>query len=117
MFSCNIKLQKCLPGDRAISEHVKWSETCPIVAEKVCGNIKWEGGEDTCQRYSEEYMETIQPQIPDEQKCKVCIARKIKTVLIPCGHLAACQPCPEIVDNCAICGQDIFFIIIFFFSF
>ena len=66
-FSCNIKLQKWLPGDRAISEHAKWSETCPMVAGKACGNVKWEGGEDTCQRYSEEYRKSIQTQIPDEQ--------------------------------------------------
>ena len=104
-FCCNIKLQKWLLGDRAISEHAKWSETCPMVAGKAC--VKWEGGEDMCQRYSEVYRKSIQTQIPDEQKCKVCITRKINTVFIPCGHLAACQPYAETLDNCAICRQEI----------
>ena len=72
-----------------------------MIAGKACGNIKWESGEDTSQRYSEEYVESIQTQIPDEQKGKVGMTRKINTVLRPCGHLAACQPCAEVLDNCA----------------
>ena len=48
---------------------------------------------------------------PDAGKCKICMDKPIDCVIIPCGHLACCLGCANIIDQmrqrCPICRQDI----------
>eukprot|EP01117_Protostelium_nocturnum_P015556 TRINITY_DN6051_c0_g1_i1.p1 TRINITY_DN6051_c0_g1~~TRINITY_DN6051_c0_g1_i1.p1 ORF type:complete len:424 (-),score=152.64 TRINITY_DN6051_c0_g1_i1:122-1393(-) len=48
----------------------------------------------------------------EEKECKICMEEEINTVFIPCGHLAACEKCAQLlskgkVKKCPICKTDI----------
>jgi hypothetical protein len=45
--------------------------------------------------------------IPDDQCCKVCMDRRINTVLIRCGHMCVCMDCSNQLDRCPICRSHI----------
>lgn len=52
------------------------------------------------------------PELTDENECKVCMDAVINTVLIPCGHLAACLDCVTLMRSkgnkeCPICKQEV----------
>ncbi|XP_054853030.1 E3 ubiquitin-protein ligase XIAP [Eublepharis macularius] len=48
---------------------------------------------------TEEQLRRLQ----EEKLCKVCMDKTITVVLIPCGHLVACQDCAEAVEKCPLC--------------
>ena len=47
----------------------------------------------------------------DEENCKICYEKKINCVLIPCGHLAFCYACANVLKSstksCGICRTPI----------
>jgi len=45
----------------------------------------------------------------DNESCKICCARPIDSVLIPCGHVISCMSCGERFDNgpCPVCKQGV----------
>ncbi|NXN91272.1 XIAP ligase, partial [Rhinopomastus cyanomelas] len=45
--------------------------------------------------------------LQEEKLCKICMAKEIAVVLIPCGHLVACKDCAEAFDECPLCRTDI----------
>ncbi|XP_068813875.1 E3 ubiquitin-protein ligase XIAP isoform X2 [Struthio camelus] len=45
--------------------------------------------------------------LQEEKLCKICMAKDISVVLIPCGHLVACKECAEAVDKCPLCCTNI----------
>ncbi|XP_064015558.1 E3 ubiquitin-protein ligase XIAP isoform X2 [Pogoniulus pusillus] len=45
--------------------------------------------------------------LQEEKLCKICMAKDISVVLIPCGHLVACKECAEPFDDCPLCRTNI----------
>ncbi|NXK47889.1 XIAP ligase, partial [Chauna torquata] len=45
--------------------------------------------------------------LQEEKLCKICMAKNISVVLIPCGHLVACKECAEAVNKCPLCCTNI----------
>nr|XP_020666678.1 E3 ubiquitin-protein ligase XIAP isoform X1 [Pogona vitticeps]XP_020666679.1 E3 ubiquitin-protein ligase XIAP isoform X2 [Pogona vitticeps] len=41
--------------------------------------------------------------LQEEKLCKICMDKTISVVLIPCGHLVACEDCAKAVDRCPLC--------------
>ena len=40
--------------------------------------------------------------------CKVCFAKNINTVLVPCGHRCMCNDCGKVISNeCPICRKPV----------
>ncbi|XP_069723399.1 E3 ubiquitin-protein ligase XIAP isoform X1 [Phaenicophaeus curvirostris] len=45
--------------------------------------------------------------LQEEKLCKICMAKEISVVLIPCGHLVACKECAGALTECPLCRTDI----------
>ncbi|XP_074963276.1 E3 ubiquitin-protein ligase XIAP isoform X1 [Phalacrocorax aristotelis] len=45
--------------------------------------------------------------LQEEKLCKICMAKDISVVLLPCGHLVACKECAEALDECPLCRTNI----------
>ncbi|NXL41511.1 XIAP ligase, partial [Podilymbus podiceps] len=45
--------------------------------------------------------------LQEEKLCKICMAKDISVVLIPCGHLVACKECAEALNKCPLCWTSI----------
>ncbi|NXX89787.1 XIAP ligase, partial [Centropus bengalensis] len=45
--------------------------------------------------------------LQEEKLCKICMAKDISVVLIPCGHLVACKECAGALNECPLCRTDI----------
>ncbi|NXL57009.1 XIAP ligase, partial [Chordeiles acutipennis] len=45
--------------------------------------------------------------LQEEKLCKICMAKDISVVLIPCGHLVACKQCAEALNECPLCRTNI----------
>ncbi|NXY49030.1 XIAP ligase, partial [Ceuthmochares aereus] len=45
--------------------------------------------------------------LQEEKLCKICMAKDISVVLIPCGHLVACKECAGALTECPLCRTDI----------
>ncbi|NXX58096.1 XIAP ligase, partial [Scopus umbretta] len=45
--------------------------------------------------------------LQEEKLCKICMAKDISVVLIPCGHLVACKECAEALIECPLCRTNI----------
>ncbi|NXN42563.1 XIAP ligase, partial [Rhinoptilus africanus] len=45
--------------------------------------------------------------LQEEKLCKICMAKDISVVLIPCGHLVACKGCAEALYECPLCRANI----------
>ncbi|NXJ61620.1 XIAP ligase, partial [Rostratula benghalensis] len=45
--------------------------------------------------------------LQEEKLCKICMAKDISVVLIPCGHLVACKGCAEALHACPLCRANI----------
>jgi hypothetical protein len=44
--------------------------------------------------------------VETEDCCRVCWERRANTLVLPCGHVAACTVCQACVDHCVQCqGQ------------
>ncbi|NXJ35906.1 XIAP ligase, partial [Ciconia maguari] len=45
--------------------------------------------------------------LQEEKLCKICMAKDISVVFIPCGHLVACKECAEALNKCPLCCTNI----------
>ncbi|NXF88080.1 XIAP ligase, partial [Eubucco bourcierii] len=45
--------------------------------------------------------------LQEEKLCKICMAKDISVVFIPCGHLVACKECAESFHDCPLCRTNI----------
>ncbi|NXE11959.1 XIAP ligase, partial [Lophotis ruficrista] len=45
--------------------------------------------------------------LQEEKLCKICMAKDISVVLIPCGHLVACKECAGALNECPLCRTNI----------
>ncbi len=39
--------------------------------------------------------------------CKICYAKPVKVVFLPCKHLVTCKLCATAVSRCVVCRTDI----------
>ncbi|NWX18272.1 XIAP ligase, partial [Aegotheles bennettii] len=53
--------------------------------------------------HTEEKLRRLQ----EEKLCKICMAKDISVVFIPCGHLLACKECAEALHECPLCRANI----------
>ncbi|NXG13353.1 XIAP ligase, partial [Grallaria varia] len=45
--------------------------------------------------------------LQEEKLCKICLAKDVSVVFIPCGHLVACKECAQVLSECPLCRTDI----------
>ncbi|NXX84361.1 XIAP ligase, partial [Urocolius indicus] len=45
--------------------------------------------------------------LQEEKLCKICMAKDVSVVLIPCGHLIACKECAQALHECPLCRTNI----------
>ncbi|KAM4886376.1 E3 ubiquitin-protein ligase XIAP isoform 4-T11 [Sylvia borin] len=45
--------------------------------------------------------------LQEEKLCKICMAKDVSVVFIPCGHLVACKECAQFLNECPLCRSDI----------
>ncbi|NWI59636.1 XIAP ligase, partial [Calyptomena viridis] len=45
--------------------------------------------------------------LQEEKLCKICMAKDVSVVFIPCGHLVACKECAQVLNECPLCRTDI----------
>lgn len=45
--------------------------------------------------------------LQEEKLCKICMAKDVSVVFIPCGHLVACKECAQLLNECPLCRKDI----------
>lgn len=45
--------------------------------------------------------------LQEEKLCKICMAKDVSVVFIPCGHLVACKECARLLNECPLCRTDI----------
>ncbi|NXU87232.1 XIAP ligase, partial [Xiphorhynchus elegans] len=45
--------------------------------------------------------------LQEEKLCKICMAKDVSVVFIPCGHLVACKECAQVLSECPLCRTDI----------
>ncbi|XP_010405986.2 E3 ubiquitin-protein ligase XIAP isoform X1 [Corvus cornix cornix] len=45
--------------------------------------------------------------LQEEKLCKICMAKDVSAVFIPCGHLVACKECAQLLNECPLCRTDI----------
>ncbi|NWY48746.1 XIAP ligase, partial [Sylvia atricapilla] len=53
--------------------------------------------------HTEEKLRRLQ----EEKLCKICMAKDVSVVFIPCGHLVACKECAQFLNECPLCRSDI----------
>ncbi|NXU02032.1 XIAP ligase, partial [Buphagus erythrorhynchus] len=53
--------------------------------------------------HTEEKLRRLQ----EEKLCKICMAKDVSVVFIPCGHLVACKECAQLLNECPLCRTDI----------
>eukprot|EP00386_Alphamonas_edax_P011342 GDKI01035992.1.p1 GENE.GDKI01035992.1~~GDKI01035992.1.p1 ORF type:complete len:400 (-),score=75.54 GDKI01035992.1:22-1221(-) len=42
-----------------------------------------------------------------DEPCVICMSEQRKILLVPCGHVALCEPCSLSVETCPLCKADI----------
>ncbi|OQV22200.1 E3 ubiquitin-protein ligase XIAP [Hypsibius exemplaris] len=45
--------------------------------------------------------------LKQQRRCKICFDKEVNTVLLPCGHLMACENCAPQLRTCGICRVGI----------
>ncbi|NWR05813.1 XIAP ligase, partial [Paradoxornis webbianus] len=53
--------------------------------------------------HAEEQLRRLQ----EEKLCKICMAKDVSVVFIPCGHLVACKECAGFLSECPLCRAGI----------
>ncbi|PKK26775.1 E3 ubiquitin-protein ligase XIAP isoform X2 [Columba livia] len=118
-FHCGGGLQEWKENEDPWDQHAKWYPGCRFVIKEKglefinnvhlrdgCGDSTTEAAEGTIlpkDLSTEEKLRRLQ----EEKLCKICMAKNISVVLIPCGHLVACKECAEAVNECPLCRANI----------
>ncbi|KAM6056718.1 E3 ubiquitin-protein ligase XIAP isoform 1-T1 [Theristicus caerulescens] len=118
-FHCGGGLQEWKENEDPWDQHAKWFPGCRFVRkEKGLEFINNVHLRDGCRDSTTEAAEgTILPKdlsteeklrrLQEEKLCKICMAKDISVVLIPCGHLVACKECAEALNECPLCRTNI----------
>ncbi|NXA32595.1 XIAP ligase, partial [Eudromia elegans] len=80
-----------------------------LVADLISAQKENKTEEESNERSLEKDLSTEEKlrRLQEEKLCKICMAKDISVVLIPCGHLVACKECAEAVDKCPLCCTNI----------
>ncbi|XP_061214079.1 E3 ubiquitin-protein ligase XIAP [Neopsephotus bourkii] len=118
-FHCGGGLQEWKENEDPWEQHAKWFPGCRFVGkEKGIEFINNVHLRDGCRDSTTEAAEgTVLPtdlsteeklrRLQEEKLCKICMAKDVSVVLIPCGHLIACKECAAAVDKCPLCRANI----------
>lgn len=53
-------------------------------------------------------QQLLNPAAQEDKTCKVCMDKKINTVMVPCGHQVLCENCSKVINKqCPICNQPV----------
>ncbi|KAM6124821.1 E3 ubiquitin-protein ligase XIAP isoform 1-T1 [Phoenicopterus ruber ruber] len=118
-FHCGGGLQEWEKNEDPWDQHAKWFPGCGFVRQEKglefinnvhlrdgCSDSTTEAAEGTIlpkDLSTEEKLRRLQ----EEKLCKICMAKDISVVLIPCGHLVACKECAEALNKCPLCRTNI----------
>ncbi|KFV66793.1 Baculoviral IAP repeat-containing protein 7-B, partial [Dryobates pubescens] len=108
-FHCGGGLQEWKENEDPWDQHAKWFPGCSFVRNEkgieFINNVHLRDGsrDSTVNLSTEEKLRRLQ----EEKLCKICMAKDISVVLIPCGHLVACKECAEPFDDCPLCRTNI----------
>ncbi|XP_063169475.1 E3 ubiquitin-protein ligase XIAP isoform X2 [Candoia aspera] len=118
-FSCGGGLKEWKAGEDPWEEHARWYPGCKYLGEEKgqafvnsvhLNPLPQESAIDESEKVltiedlsTEEKLKRLE----EEKICKICMDKPISVVLIPCGHLLACQDCAEVVEKCPWCCKII----------
>lgn len=94
--SCNIEGYKWEKDDDPWQDHANWSPNCPFIK----GDNK---PVDIPPNVEKATIQSTNLQSTDELLCKVCYSKAIEVLLVPCGHLAGCMSCANVMERCPFC--------------
>ncbi|KAM4886375.1 E3 ubiquitin-protein ligase XIAP isoform 3-T10 [Sylvia borin] len=118
-FHCGGGLQDWKENEDPWDQHAKWFPGCRFVTkEKGIEFINNVHLRDGCRDSTTEAAEgTVLPKdisteeklrrLQEEKLCKICMAKDVSVVFIPCGHLVACKECAQFLNECPLCRSDI----------
>ncbi|XP_037979006.1 E3 ubiquitin-protein ligase XIAP isoform X4 [Motacilla alba alba] len=118
-FHCGGGLQEWKENEDPWDQHAKWFPGCRFLSnEKGIEFINNVHLKDGCRDSTTEATEgTIIPKdlsteeklrrLQEEKLCKICMAKDVSVVFIPCGHLVACKECAQLLNECPLCRTDI----------
>ncbi|XP_071425495.1 E3 ubiquitin-protein ligase XIAP isoform X3 [Pithys albifrons albifrons] len=118
-FHCGGGLQEWKENEDPWDQHAKWFPGCRFLSKEkgiefinnvhlrdVCNDSTTEAAEGTIlpkDLSTEEKLRRLQ----EEKLCKICMAKDVSVVFIPCGHLVACKDCAQVLSECPLCRSDI----------
>ncbi|KFU98314.1 E3 ubiquitin-protein ligase XIAP, partial [Tauraco erythrolophus] len=108
-FHCGGVLQQWKENEDPWDQHAKWFPGCRFVRKEkgleFINNVHLRDAcrDSTVNLSTEEKLRRLQ----EEKLCKICMAKDISVVLIPCGHLVACKECAGGLTECPLCRSDI----------
>lgn len=89
-----------------MANDVRCSTTIYLILSKMpCAGCLRRREDKTADSYK--VVDEAERQLARAYECKLCLARPIGTVLIPCGHAMACTVCSKRIDECPICRKHI----------
>ncbi|XP_039573437.1 E3 ubiquitin-protein ligase XIAP isoform X4 [Passer montanus] len=118
-FHCGGGLQEWKENEDPWDQHAKWFPGCRFVSNEkgieFINNVHLKDGyRDSTTEAAEG---TIIPKdlsteeklrrLQEEKLCKICMAKDVSVVFIPCGHLVACKECAQLLNECPVCRRDI----------
>ena len=48
-------------------------------------------------------MDETSQKLAAQYECKLCMAKEIDAVFLPCGHCMSCKSCADSIDLCPVC--------------
>lgn len=119
---CDIALNYWQRGDGEVGEHRRWSPECDLLQRRNTNNVPLgpifqlnallsrDGGYDGIRPGSCTEIYFTPSAVENQNNleiCKICYMARINVVLIPCGHVVACNKCAVHVANCPACRRPI----------
>ena len=56
---------------------------------------------------TEPVQESVVVTTTDLSRCAVCLDKAANVVMVPCGHIFACQTCGQKLKECAVCRASV----------
>lgn len=130
---CKVEGFRWSTGDNPLADHRSWSPNCSYIQSIDSCNVNENhtnvvNGIDECTSRvvvipdsKDESRSTTEKafaelKIEDEQQnknsittawCKVCYAREIQILFLPCKHIAVCVQCSSDLEECVICREPL----------
>jgi len=99
----SIRLDECGRGFGKVETLVTY-----LLDEQATGNLEITTHHETAAEPLEERNEETEvKKVLEQDKCRVCQRGKVRTVLLPCGHLVVCETCGTSISRCPVCRTKV----------